>query len=274
MKKGFLLVLLVVTMLAITLPAAALAPIVTPLPDIVIGDAEDVSGSLRLMRYLDVARFDATRFIETRNGTATLEVYYSSYTNPADWDNSVKVKASTDTVIKDPVNGAQRASLAAGLSPGVAAKQLNAGGFAYLSLINSVINDSAGTPATDAYSATAATNGVDPAAYPAGYGDTTTMIIHALQSGKLGNGTFLVYSTTGASDAFGAASNPVIPAMAGAVGDFTAGNPGWVNIFFWRCSRRVCRHTWRISGRIGPCFPGRGKCAARFRFDAVGHKRC
>lgn len=213
MKKGLLLTLLVITMLALVVPAGARAPIVNSLPDVVISDgdpgeqATDADlGAIRLMRYLNIVALDGD-LVETRNGLGhtNLNIYYG------DLGAVDVVKASNTTKIIEPLTFQERATLEAGIILS-SSSALNGGGFGWLSLMNTAINDAATTPATDAYSATAAGNGVAVASYPAGYDATTVMTIYAQELawdgaatvGLLATGTFNVDSiSTTALDALG-----------------------------------------------------------------------
>ena len=89
MKKGFILALLMVAMVAMVLPVSARAPIVAPLPTIIIGDSEGAvtSGSVQvgIMRYADALDLLDPTKINWNNVTDiyTSDLYHAYLLNPA-----------------------------------------------------------------------------------------------------------------------------------------------------------------------------------------------
>lgn len=86
MKKGFILALLMVAMVAMVLPVSARAPIVGPLPTIIIGDADDAetSGSVQygILRAPDI--LDLMEKIDWNNApdVYTSDLYHAYLLNP------------------------------------------------------------------------------------------------------------------------------------------------------------------------------------------------
>lgn len=240
MKKGFLLTLLVVAMVAMALPAGARAPIVHEIPDIIIGDSEDydpLTGE-SLPRFLDIVEFESPSLIERRNGTdrSNLSVYYASYTIAGD-EASVKVKASTTESFVDPLTSLDRLGLISGIQP-PASKLLNAAttadpaGHEWLSLMNTFYTSA--TLPSDAYSATTADDGVAPVNYEAGWDAATTLVIVAFEQVWDGAATVplvasndsTVLCVTGVFDALGATSPTVVWVFDGSTMEWTHTPPG------------------------------------------------
>ena len=231
-KKGLLLSVLVVAVVAIAVPAGARAPIVNPLPDIIIGDLggdyHSTTG-LHLLRYLNITNIGAEGWIKTQNsmGTTNLSIYYASYSAIVDPDSSVLIKASNTTAIIEPLTDVERQILTGSLlAPLGEAKKINGGGFAWLSLINTVTTSE---PLTDAYSATVLANGMVSGDFPAGWDAPSTLTIYALERAWDGAATVpllstassLAWSVIGAYDRQGS-TNPLADL------DFSAGANGWV----------------------------------------------
>ena len=237
MKKGLLLSLLVVAVVVMTVPAGARAPIVMPLPDIIIGDLgssgdpDDIDGANHLLRYLNITQIGAPGWITTQNGmgTANLSVYYACFSDGNDPDGSVLTKASTDVAIVEPLTEFERTVLTGAShvmpAPG---KMINAGGFSWLSLINTAAVSS-GT-LTDAYSATPLLNGQPPAAFPAGWDAISSLTIYAVEEVSdgvdmvrlVGQASSAVWSELGVVDSSGAAPNVLVDL------DFAGNLRGWV----------------------------------------------
>jgi hypothetical protein len=242
MKKGFLLILLVVAVLAMALPVGARAPLVKPIGPVIIGDVDDgdfdaVSGK-RLMRYLNVVGLDSEEFIETRNGMgiANLSVYYVSYTVEANPHNSMVVQASDDVGLIEPLTALDRSFLTGSLvePDNAPAKNLARDGFTWLSLVNIAIHDQigSGTLPASIYDADFNTDimGVLPVDYPAGYDALSTITVYAYEQAfdgvttipLLGSGSFSVDSVSGAFD-----SNVTTSSLYSQ--DTMTSDPGWFN---------------------------------------------
>jgi len=162
MKKG-LLALMVVAMVAMAVPAGALAPTIDPLPGVILGSAgetADVGGeTYHLFRYNNILDITASSKIHWNNedlgfGDAQKHAYYmmESAASP--------IIASTASRFVTQVTAADIAAIqTAGTRPAPAKEITDAAGdggvsdFFFLSLVN---NPSA---ATNSYTATAADNG-------------------------------------------------------------------------------------------------------------------
>lgn len=186
-KKGLLLSLLVVAVVCMSVPAGARAPIVNPLPDIIIGSAGDqnAAGTAHLLRYLDIVEIGTPGWITTQNGmgTANLSVYYASYSDNDHQDASTIIKDSDTTGIIEPLNTAERAFLQGPghVSPNPA-KMINYGdageGFSWLTLYNSAVSSST---LINAYDLDPEVDGVAPAQFPSNWDDVSTLTIYALE---------------------------------------------------------------------------------------------
>ncbi|MBN1868025.1 hypothetical protein JW916_12125, partial [Candidatus Sumerlaeota bacterium] len=180
MKKGLLLALLMVAVVAMAFPAHAKAPIIKDLPDIVIGDTNDINGSgtsaERLYRYLNIANLLDANVIEWLNGAPLSEHYVFLYQPTA---SEPTIQASTDAALLDQLTGAEyTALLGSGTVPAVGDNLIDyTTSFTYLSLMNT---DIVGTLPSDAYSATAAANGMATGSIPSGdFGDTDLILVAA-----------------------------------------------------------------------------------------------
>lgn len=67
MKKGLILALLMVVVLSLALPAGAVAPLVKEIPDVVIGDSEDVVGSMSVSRYINAFSLGESAIVDWKN---------------------------------------------------------------------------------------------------------------------------------------------------------------------------------------------------------------
>jgi hypothetical protein len=131
MKKGLILALLMVAVLAITMPAGAVAPVIKPLPTIIIGNANDGTSSETVLRYLDV--LDLTEKVNWKNVTYTSDTY-QAYWMPADADGIEMGVGNADGFV-DALSTGQAAVLDAGTMPPAAANITEGGSF-FLSLMN------------------------------------------------------------------------------------------------------------------------------------------
>ena len=228
MKKGLLLSLLVVAVVCMSVPAGARAPIVESLPDIIIGDAGDVSaGGNHLLRYLNVVELGSPSWITTQNGMgmANLSVYYASYSDQIDAvpgvsktipnDASTIIKDCNTTGVIEPLNGAERTALQ---SPSHTfpppEKRINFGQsgveFTWLSLFNTATTSSG---LVSIYTETfpgntqAATHGLQVADFAPGWDAVSTLTIYALEvdgaTRLLGKASSLVMSELSTGDRTG-----------------------------------------------------------------------
>lgn len=183
MKKGFFVALLMVAVVAMAFPAFAKAPIISDLPDIVIGDTGDISGSgttaLRLYRYANIFNLSDPAIILTQNGYTLDKLHVFMYRDAA--TDPINIAASDATAFVDTLSDAQYTALVgSGTGPGAAAEITNsAASFYWLTLMN--LTAATGSP-TNAYAgATVATNGQNQNAIVAagGYGATDLVLLAA-----------------------------------------------------------------------------------------------
>lgn len=213
MKKG-LLALMVVAMVAMAVPAGALAPTIETLPAVLIGSAGDTFDDggtiMHLFRYNNILDISASNKITWNNadlgfGTGQMHAYYmmESAASP--------IMASTSQRFVDQVTAADLAAISVdGTRPAAAAEITDDAGnggasdFFMLSLVN---NPSA---ATDSYSATAEANG-RPAA---DYDFTPEVMTLALVDGDfptdaMSSATMTIYTVASEEDGFSPAAQVV-----------------------------------------------------------------
>jgi hypothetical protein len=200
MKKGFSFALLMVVLVALAVPASAMAPVIGDLPSVIIGDAGDVTGSgtqaVILLRYTNVFNLASPSVVLQRDepvDPSRLKVFYST--------ESTTLKASNATSLVQPITDAELAALQAdGTVP--AAKVINTETDLWLSLIHDL-----GSNPASAAAATVAADGVvvtDPAmvsvlAAPA----VVSLFATDTDPAKVSQpGEFVVYSLRDAEDAY------------------------------------------------------------------------
>jgi len=247
MKKGLVLTLVLMAMVALVIPVCARAPIIQELPNIVIGDSEDSfagSQTVYLMRYLNAFDFSSPSVIQRQNGYTDdkFHVYYSqdaaeaaqvSLSGPA---GANLVQKLTTQQATDLINGAY--------TP--AANQevvLGASGYFWASLVNSSINPAA----KSAYDMTAEVDGTARANYPAGSSDpgTATLTIYALETDLpttlVAVGSFTAVSISNGNDG---GSGPALVYSA----DFEGNTDGWFSTFQGAGDSRLVEATPVASG--------------------------
>lgn len=162
MKKGLILALTMVAMVALVLPASAIAPIIEPLPGVVIGDAGDTDGSgatiKHLFRYTNIMNIADSDKITWGNvdlgfGNDQKHAYYMS-------TPTGQIQASTAQRLVTEITAGDIAAMeSTGARPAFEKEITDNGGnggtpdFFWLSLANNM------SAATNAYTATAAANG-------------------------------------------------------------------------------------------------------------------
>jgi len=120
MKKGFILALLVVAMVAVVLPVSARAPIIQSLPTIIIGDTDttapntNFAGGKGIMRYIHALNLSQRALVDWNNDESYTSDTFHAYLYPAD--------ALPDTTINPFVDG----SIINTLSPAEYADALSA----------------------------------------------------------------------------------------------------------------------------------------------------
>jgi len=104
MKNGLAFVLVMVALVALTIPAGATAPTIQTLPAVIIGDAGDVSGSgteaTHLLRYLNVFNLADPSIITRPNNPddpTKLSVWYKVTVD----SGSTVLKVSNATALKN-----------------------------------------------------------------------------------------------------------------------------------------------------------------------------
>lgn len=231
MKKGLVLTLVLMAMVALVIPVSAKAPIIQELPSVIIGDSGDSGDTgtqtVYLMRYLNAVDLSSASVIQRQNGYTDdkFHVYFSQ-----DSAEVPQVAAS------GPPGGAIIQGLTAGeasdLIGGVAAPPAGAeivdgaGGYFWLSLINTTINPGA----TSAYDLDPVTNGVA-RPYPAGSTNpgTATLTIYAVEDDLpttlVAVDSMVVLSIEDASDGIVGGRELVYSA------DFEGDTDGWLAVF-------------------------------------------
>lgn len=205
MKKGLVLTLVLMAMVALVIPAGARAPIIQDLPDVIIGDAGDTftgSQQVFLMRYLNAFDFSNASVIQRQNGYTDdkFHVYYSQ--DPAETPQvSLSGPAGTNLVAK--LSATQATNLINGTYTPAANQEVVLGGSGYFwaSLVNSTINPAA----KSAYDMTAEVDG-SPRPYPANSSDpgTATLTVYAIEDDLpttlVAVGSFTAISVSDAND--------------------------------------------------------------------------
>lgn len=226
MKKG-LLALMVVAMVAMAVPAGALAPTIETLPAVIIGDAgdtfDDGGTTLHLFRYNNILDISASNKITWNNadlgfGTGQMHAYYlmESAGSP--------IMASTSQRFVDQATPADIAAIQSdGTRPAAAAEITDDAGdggasdFFYLSLVN---NPSA---ATDSYTATAEANGRPAADYNFDPEVMTLALVDGdFPTTAVSTADMTIYTVAGEEDGFSPAAIEVVDI------DFANNQNNWV----------------------------------------------
>jgi hypothetical protein len=118
MKKGLILALLVVAMVALVLPVSARAPIIKSLPTIIIGDADDDASGKGILRFPSALNLKDTKVVDWNNDESytsdTFHAYLFQVTDPS----TATVKAYNATRVIEPLDATEYANLlAAGAMP-------------------------------------------------------------------------------------------------------------------------------------------------------------
>jgi hypothetical protein len=99
MKKGLILALLVVAMVALVLPVSARAPIIKSLPTIIIGDNEGASGGKGILRFPDALDLKLQSVVDWNNDESYTTDTFHAYLYPADPTPATDVVAYNATRI-------------------------------------------------------------------------------------------------------------------------------------------------------------------------------
>jgi len=215
MKKGLIVALLMAAMVALLAVAVhANAPIISGLPDVVIGDADagDNNGTKYLMRYNNVLNLAKPDVVNWNNPTYTTDTFHAYLYADASPAPQTTIQASTRDALKPNLSLSDYTRLVGGLAPASSAAEFTSyvspsNQFFWLSLIDQGINAVSSNPATNTYTATAASNGVPRASYPGGtpYAKTNAMrLVAAVTSGTtkmvMSSAAFDVWAVSGATD--------------------------------------------------------------------------
>jgi len=95
MKKGLILALLVVAMVALVLPVSARAPIIKALPTIIIGDADDDASGKGILRFPGALNLESQSVVDWNNDESYTSDTFHAYLYPVD------SPAATDIVAYD-----------------------------------------------------------------------------------------------------------------------------------------------------------------------------
>jgi len=183
MKKGLVLTLVLMAMVALVIPASAKAPIIVELPNVIIGDAGDSytdTQTVFLMRYLNAFNLANSSVITRQNGYADTKfhVFYSQ--DPAQVPQ-VKPSGKPGGSIIESLTTAEANDLINGVAAPPAGREIvdGATGYFWMSLLNTTINSTT----SSAYDLTAQANGA-PRPYPANSSDpgTATLTVYAVET--------------------------------------------------------------------------------------------
>lgn len=184
MKKGLVLTLVLMAMLALVLPVSAKAPIINDLPTVIIGDNGDSTGGtspVYLMRYLNAFNLADPLLINRQNGYDVATKFHVFYQQDSADVPQVKPSGppTTGSIIESMTNAEVTNLTVNGVGPG-AAKDIvkGASGYFWMSLLNTTINNTT----SSAYDLTPAANGAA-RPYPANSADpgTATLMLYAVE---------------------------------------------------------------------------------------------
>jgi len=223
MKKGMIIALLMVAMVALAASASAMAPTINELPAVIIGDAGDISDvgtgpatmALRLLRYENVIDLSGaiTRY---NNPTSTddMSVFYSV--------SGTTLEVSNTTAIVPAMSGSEIASLLGGVAP--SGRKINTATDTWLTLINGAV----GTYASAAAATPEANGSTEADLTAAGALDPQVLTLYAtdydLPTDKVGTGTLVVYSVIDVVDSYSPPPETIY--NSGNLG--ATGHDGWV----------------------------------------------
>jgi len=235
MKKGLILALTMVAMVALVMPVLALAPLVEPLPNVIIGDNEagqiDTGSGKHLFTYNNVMNIATSSKIQWRNaalgfGDAQKHAYYMC--TPA---GGVQV-STPSRLVTEVTTGDVANIMTAGAAP-AAAKQITSSAgtaqtsdFYFLSLATNM------SGATSSYTATAAANGKTVAQLVTAPVDVTLVVVDGdypttAVGTAVGGGPvdpFTVYTVVGGDDGFSGGATAIYTEP------FATDQDGW----FWK----------------------------------------
>lgn len=216
MKNGLVLLLLMVALVAMTASAGAMAPVVGPLPAVIIGSSGDIAGpataETHLLRYVNVFNLSDPGVITRRTNpddVSKLAVWYSVLGT-----DSAKLKVSTSASLITAMTAAEATALTTVGTQPATTKRIKASTAANLWL--SLIQDAPGVGKVSAVSAAAATvtlHGASVAelASLVGTANKKTVKLYAVDvdsvTTAVGTGQFDVYSLLSVSDGLSPRTN-------------------------------------------------------------------
>jgi hypothetical protein len=160
MKKGLILTLLVVALLAIALPAGARAPIIGDIEKIVVGDNEGAVGGMGIIRYIAAFRLAGDVVDWNNDDSYTTDLFHAYIHNAT--PGVVDVRTCNPQGIIDPLTDLElTALLAAGAMPAASARITSStadGSYQFLDM--SFIDTTRHPAITDPYGADPAVDGV------------------------------------------------------------------------------------------------------------------
>jgi hypothetical protein len=230
MKKGLVLTLVLMAMVALVTPVSAMAPIIQELPTVIIGDAGDShtgTQTVYLMRYLNAVDLSSASVIQRRNGY-TDDKFHVYFSQDAAEVPQVAASGPPGGAIVSGLTPAEASDLINGVAAPPAGAEIvdGAGGYFWLSLINTTINPGA----TSAYDLAPDVDGVL-RPYPANSADpgTATLTIYALEDDLpttlVAVDTMVVVSISDANDGYFGGLESVYSA------DFEGDTDGWLAVF-------------------------------------------
>lgn len=223
MKNGLLFVLLMAVMVAMAMPAGAVAPTIQQLPAVVIGDAGDIIDAATdtvLFRYVNVTDLNAITNEPNSGDSSKLKFWYET--------TGAFLKVTNTTAAKAALTAGEVTALKAA-SPTMppAAKEITGGTDFWMSLIQDLQGNVTGSAAA----ATVAANGSPwTSATQTNIAGVKTMTLYAiddvLTSKSVGQMTFDVYTIKDSADKFSPERTPVYGGPLGN-GDFEGNTDGW-----------------------------------------------
>jgi len=218
MKNGLLFVLLMAVMVAMAMPAGAVAPTIQQLPAVVIGDAGDIIDAATdtvLFRYVNVTNLNTITNEPNSGDSSKLKFWYETTGAFLKVTNTTAAKAAL-------TEGEVTALKAASPTMPPTAKEITGGTDFWMSLIQDLQGNVTGSAAA----ATVAANGSPwTSGTQTNIAGVKTMTLYAiddvLTSKSWGSMTFDVYTIKDSNDKFSPERTPVYNA------DFEGNTDGW-----------------------------------------------
>lgn len=161
MKKGFILALMVVALMAMVISASAKAPIINDgsFPTVIVGDADDAAGGMGIFRYLNAVDLADSSIVDWNNDDSyTTDLFHAYiYPDPATTDTIDMNVCDPSGLIDDLSLSEYNALVGSGTVP-AASTRITSGTadgsyqFMYLSFVNSAVDSAVTDPYNDAVS--------------------------------------------------------------------------------------------------------------------------